>query len=98
MNSNLVESRGAWQQLADAIDHLAGLIEQIPGKHGYRCAPETDLELCAAAALVQRAELYLRPAVAREAPRVEAIEADFQARGELPPWNRNTKRKAEDAD
>lgn len=98
MSANLGETRSPWQQVADAIDRAAGLVDQIPGWHGYRCAPETDLELRAVAALMQRAELYLRSAAAKEAPRLEAIEADFQARGELPPWSRNTKRVAEDAD
>jgi len=98
MNADRGETRNPWQQVADAIDRLAALIDQIPGSHAFECAPETDLELRAAAALVQRAELYLRPAVAREAPRLEAIEADFQARGESLPWSRKTKRAAEDAD
>jgi hypothetical protein len=98
MSTDVVETRSAWQQVADAIDRAAGLIEQIPGRDGYQCAPETDLELRGAAALVQRAVLYLRAAAAREAPRLEAIEADFAARGELPPWERATKRVAEDGD
>jgi hypothetical protein len=98
MSANLGETGSPWQQVADAIDRVAGLIDQIPGCHGYQCAPESDLELRAVAALVQRAELYLRSAAAREAPRLEAIEADFQARGELPPWSRNANRVAEDAD
>jgi hypothetical protein len=84
--------------VADAIDRAARLIERIPGWDGYLCAPETDLELRGAAALVQRAVLYLRAAVAREAPRLEAIEADFEARRELPPWDRDTKRVVEDSD
>jgi hypothetical protein len=98
MSANRGETRSPWQQVAEAIDRVAGLIDQIPGWQEYQCAPETDLELRAAAALVQRAELYLRPAAAREAPRVEAIEADFQARGESPPWGRTSNRVAEDAD
>lgn len=98
MNVKFDGTRSAWQQVADAIDHAAGLIDQIPGRHGYQCAPETDLELRAAAALVQRAELYLRPAAAREARRLEMIEAEFQARGESPPWRRTTDGLAEDAD
>ena len=40
----------------------------------------------------------LHAAAAREAPRIEAIEADFEARGELPPWNLDTKRAVEDGD
>ena len=98
MSANPGETRSPWQQVTDAIDRVLGIIDQIPGSHGYQCAPESDLELCAVAALVQRAELYLRSAAAREAPRLEAIEADFQARGELPPWSRNANRVAEDAD
>jgi len=98
MSTDVVETRSPWQQVADAIDRAAGLIEQIPGCGSYQCAPETDLELRGAAALVQRALLYLRTAAAREAPRIEAIEADFEARGELPPWDRDTKRVAEDGD
>jgi len=98
MNKDVVEARSPWQQVADAIDRAAGLIEQIPGWDSYQCAPETDLELRGAAALVQRAVLYLRAAAAREAPRLEAIEADFEVRGELPPWDRDTKRVAEDGD
>jgi hypothetical protein len=98
MSTNLGETRSPWQQVADAIDRVTGLIDQIPGWHGYQCAPETDLELRAVAALMQRAELYLRSAAAREAPRLEEIEADFHARGELPPWTRDTERVAEDTD
>jgi hypothetical protein len=86
------------QQVIDAIDRVVWLIDQLPRWPGYDCAPETDLELRAAAALLERAELYLRPAAARETPRVAAMEADFQARGELAPWSRNTRRKGEDAD
>ena len=98
MNTDVVETRSPWQQVADAIDRAAGLIEQIPRSDSYHCAPETDLELRGAAALVQRAVLYLRAAAAREAPRLEAIEADFEARSEPPPWDRNTKRVVEDGD
>ena len=98
MNANPGETRSPRQQAADAVDRVAGLIDQIPGWHGYQCTPDTDLELRAVAALMQRAVIYLRSAAAREAPRLEAIEADFQARGELPPWSRNTKRVAEDTD
>jgi hypothetical protein len=98
MNTDVVEIRNSWQRVADAIDRAARLIEQIPRSDSYHCAPETDLELRGAAALVQRAVLYLRAAAAREAPRLEAIEADFEARGELPPWDRDTKDVAEDGD
>jgi hypothetical protein len=98
VSTDLVEPRSPWQQVADAIDRAAGLIEQIPRWDSYQCSPETDLELRGAAALVQRAVLYLRAAAAREAPRLEAIEADFEARGELPPWDRDTKRVVEDGD
>lgn len=98
MSTDVAETHNPWQQLADAIDRASALIEQIPGWDSYQCAPETDLELRGAAALVQRAMLYLRSAAAREAPRLEAIEADFEARGELPPWNRHTKRVAEEGD
>ena len=98
MSSDVAETRNPWQQVADAIDRASALIEQIPRWDSYQRAPETDLELRGAAALVQRALLYLRTAAAREAPRIEAIEADFEARGELPPWDRDTKRVAEDGD
>jgi len=98
MNTDVAETRNPWQEVADSIDRASALIEQIPGWDGYQCAPETDLELRGAAALVQRAMVYLRAAAAREAPRLEAIEADFEARGELPPWNRPTKRVAEEGD
>jgi len=98
MNTDVAEPRSPWQQAADAIDRASALIEQIPGWGSYQCAPETDLELRGAAALVQRAMLYLRSAAAREAPRLEAIEADFEARGELPPWDRDTKRVVEEGD
>jgi hypothetical protein len=86
------------QQVVDAIDRVAYLIDELPRWDGYQCAPETDLELRAAAALLERVELYLRPAAAREAPRVEALETEFRARGELPPWRRKALRRAEDAD
>jgi len=98
MNTDVAETRNPWQEAADSIDRASALIEQIPGWDGYQCAPETDLELRGAAALVQRAMVYLRAAAAREAPRLEAIEADFEARSELPPWNRPTKGVAEESD
>ena len=98
MSTDVAETRSPWQQVADAIDRASALIEQIPGWGSYQCAPESDLELRGAAALVQRAMHYLRAAAAREALRLEAIEADFEARGELPPWNRHTKRVAEEGD
>jgi hypothetical protein len=98
MRTDVVEIRSPWQQVVDAIGRASRLLEQIPGWDGYQCSPETDLELRGAAALVQRATLYLRAAAAREAPRLEAIEADFEARGELPPWDRGTKRVVEEGD
>ena len=98
MSANLGETRSPWQQVADEIDRVARLIDQIPAWHGYQCAPESDLELRTVAALMQRAVLYLRAAAAREAPRLEAIEADFQAPGESRPWSRNARRVAEDTD
>ena len=98
MRTHVAEARNPWQQVADAIQGASALIEQIPGWDSYQCAPETDLELGAAAALVQRAMLYLRAAAEREAPRLEAIDAELQAQGELSPWNRRSKRVAEEAD
>ncbi|MBV8145819.1 MAG: hypothetical protein JO184_12490 [Gammaproteobacteria bacterium] len=98
MSTDVVDTRSPWQQVADAIERAAGLVEQIPGCNSYQCAPETDLELRGAAALVQRAALYLRAAAAREALRLEAIEADFEARGERPPWQRDTRRVREEGD
>jgi hypothetical protein len=98
MSTDVVEPRSPWQQVVDAIDCASGLIEQIPSWDSYQCAPETDLELRGAAALVQRAVLYLRAAATREAPRLEAIEADFEARGERPTWVRDIKRGAENDD
>ena len=98
MKNDVVETRSPWQEVADAIHRAAGLLDRIPGWDSYACAPETDLELRGAAALVQRAVLYLRAAAAREAPRLEAIEAEFEARRELPPWDRETKRVVEDGD
>jgi len=98
MSGDVAETHNPWKQVADALDRASVLIEQIPGWDSYQCAPETDLELRGAAALVQRAMLYLRSAAAREESRLEAIEADFEARGELPPWNRHTKRVAEEGD
>jgi hypothetical protein len=98
VSTDIVETRSPWQQVADAIDRAAGLIERIPGWDAYQCAPETDLELRGAAALMQRAVLYLRAAAAREAPRLEAIEADFEARRELPPWDRDVRGVVEDSD
>ena len=98
MSTDIVETVNPWQEMADAIHRAARLMEQIPGWDGQPCAPETDLELRGAAALVQRAVLYLRTAAAREAPRLAAIEADFEARSELPPWEREPRRVAEDSD
>jgi hypothetical protein len=94
----VIETRSPRQEVAEAIERAARLIAQIPGWDGYRCAPDTDLELRGAAALVQRAVLYMRAAAAREAPRLEAIEAEFEARRELPPWDREIKIRAEDSD
>jgi hypothetical protein len=98
MRTDIVEARSPWRELADAIHRAAGLIERIPGWDGYVCAPETDLELRGAAALVQRAVFYLHAAAAREAPRLEAIEAEFEARRELPPWDRDSRRVVEEGD
>jgi hypothetical protein len=85
-----VEIYSPWQQAADAIHHAERLIADIPAFDGYDLAPETDLDLRAAAVLVKRAARYLHAAAAREAPRLEAIAADFEARGVLPPWHRET--------
>jgi hypothetical protein len=74
------------------------LIADIPGFEGYELAPDTDLELRGAAVLVQRAVLYLRAAVAREGPRVEAVVAEFEARGEPSAWDRDTTPVTEDGD
>jgi hypothetical protein len=98
MRTDVAETCSPWQQVADAIRRASALIDQIPGRDSYQCAPETDLELRAAAALVQRAMLYLRAAAAREAPRLEAIDAEFEAQGELSPWNRRSRRVVEEAD
>ena len=98
MRSDVVETRSPRQQVVDAIDDAVELIERIPEWESYQCASETDLELRGATALVQRAVVYLRAAAAREAPRLEAIEADFEARGERPPWDRHTKRMVEEGD
>jgi hypothetical protein len=98
MNADVPESRSPWQQVADAIHRASALIDQIPGWDSHQCAPETDLELGAAAALLQRAMLYLRAAAAREAPRLEAIEAELEAQGELSRWNRRGRRMVEEAD
>jgi len=88
----------SWQQAADAIDRAQNLIADIPRFDGYELAPDTDLELRGAAVLVQRAVLYLRAAAAREAPRLEAILSEFEARGERPPWDRGTGPTVEDGD
>jgi hypothetical protein len=48
--------------------------------------------------LVQRAVLYLRAAAAREGPRVEAVVAEFEARGEPSAWDRDTRSVTEDGD
>jgi hypothetical protein len=98
MSPDVVETGSPWQQVADAIDRASALIEQIPGWDSYQYAPDTDLELRGAAALLERAVLYLRTAAAREAPRLEAVEAEFEARGEPPPWERDARRDAEDCD
>jgi hypothetical protein len=98
MSTDLVETRSPWQQAADAIKCAASLLEQIPGWNSYHCTPETDLELRAAAALVQRAVLYLHTAATREAPRLDAIEVEFEARRQLPPWDQDSKRPREESD
>jgi hypothetical protein len=48
--------------------------------------------------LVQRAVLYLLAAAAREEPRVEAVVAEFEARGEPSAWDRDTTPVTEDGD
>ena len=98
MSATVVETRSSWQQVAEAIDRAAQTIADIPGFYGYDLAPETDLDLRAAAVLVQRALGYLSTAASREAPRVRAIEARFEARGEQPPWDRDVTQVTEDGD
>jgi hypothetical protein len=93
-----IEPLSSWQQAADAIDRAAQLIADVPAFYGYTLAAETDLDLRAATVLVQRAVRYLHSAAAREAPRLEAIEARFRARDELPPWERNLRQVTEDGD
>jgi len=98
MSTTVVESRNSWQQAAEAIDRAAQTISDIPGFYGYELAPETDLDLRAAAVLVHRALGYLCTAASREAPRLRALEARFEARGEVPPWDRDTGQVTEDGD
>lgn len=94
----MVETRSSWQQAADAIDRAGKLIADIPGFEGYELAPDTALELRGPAVLVQRAVRYLCAAAAREGPRVEPVVAEFEARGEPPPWDRDTRPVTEDGD
>lgn len=98
MSVTVVETRTSWQQTAEAIDRAAQTLADIPGFYGYELAPETDLDLRAAAVLVHRALGYLRAAAARETPRLRALEARFEAGGELPPWDRNARQVIEDGD
>jgi len=98
MSVTVVETRSSWQQAADAINRAEQLLADVPAFCGYELAPETDLELRGATVLMQRAVRYLRTAAAREAPRLEAFRADFEARGELPPWDRRTRQVTEDGD
>lgn len=98
MSVTVVETRSSWQQAAEAIDRAAQTISDIPGFYGYELAPETDLDLRAAAVLVHRALGYLCTAASREAPRLRALEARFEARGEVPPWDRDTGQVTEDGD
>ena len=98
MSTQIVEVCGPWQKAADAIDRAAQLITDVPSFYGYRHASETELDLSAAAVLVQRALGYLRSAAAREAPRLRAVEAEFEARGEQPPWDRDPRQVTEDGD
>lgn len=93
-----VEARSSWQLVADAIAGAQRLSTDIPGFEGFDLAPETDLDLRAAAVLLQRAVKYLHAAAVREAPRLEAIEAGYDARGELPPWHRQATRLTEEGD
>ena len=94
----LIEGRSAWQLAADAIERAARLVAEVPGFDGYPLAPETDLDLRAAAVLMQRAVSYLHAAAVREAPRLEALEARFEARGELAPWDRRGRQLTEEGD
>jgi len=94
----VIEARSSWELAAAAIDRAQQLIADVPGFDGYDLAPESDLDLRAAAVLLQRAVGYLQAAAVREAPRLQAIEARFEARGELPPWDRHDRRVPEDGD
>jgi len=98
MSITVVESRTSWQQAAEAIDRAAQTVSDIPGFYGYELAAETDLDLRAATVLMHRALGYLCAAASREAPRLRAIEAHFEARGELPPWARGAGQVTEDGD
>ncbi|MGH9641605.1 MAG: hypothetical protein ACRD3Q_04205 [Terriglobales bacterium] len=98
MNARVVQGRGPRQQAADAIERAEQLIADIPGFYGYELDPETDLDLRAATVLAQRATAYLCAAAGREEPRLRAIEADCEARGERLPWDRDNKRVREDGD
>ncbi len=98
MSVTVFENQDSWQQAAEAIDRAAQTISDIPGFYGYDLAAESDLDLRAAAVLMQRALGYLCAAASREAPRLRAIEARFEARGELPPWVRGAGEGTEDGD
>lgn len=98
MSVSVVESRSSWQQAAEAVDRAAQTISDIPGFYGYELAAETDLDLRAAAVLMHRALGYLCAAASREAPRLRALEARFEARGEPPPWVREAGQVIEDGD
>lgn len=98
MSAQTLETCSPWQRVSGAIDRAAQVMVDIPCFYGYELAPESELDLNAAAVLVQRALAYLHGAAAREAPRLRALEKAFEARGEQPPWQRDSGKTTEDGD
>jgi hypothetical protein len=69
VSAAVVELWSPWQQVSDASDRIAELVDEIPGWEGYRLAVATYSELRQAAALLQQATELLTAAAARESAR-----------------------------
>jgi hypothetical protein len=69
MSVAVVELWGPWQQVSDASDRIAELVDEIPGWEGYQLAAATCSELRQAAALLQQAIELLTASSARESAR-----------------------------
>ena len=87
MSAVLVDIRSPWEQASDAALRSSDLIAEIPGGFpGFDLDAKSVVELREAAALMQRANYLMRRILEREEPRVDAMQADCDARGVAAPW------------